>query len=83
MQRQAKTLDHLERARREEEVPYLEEAYRKRLEEDKAYHEEQQRVFMEQHRTAWELDVVEKQRWVLSSCLLELNNSAALSSAWQ
>jgi translation initiation factor 3 subunit A len=60
--RLAKTLDHLERARREEEAPFIEEAYRKRMEEDAKLHEEQQRVAAEQHRAAWEVDVVEKRR---------------------
>lgn len=60
--RLAKTLDHLERARREEEAPYIEEAYKKRMEEDAKLHEEQQRVAAEQHRAAWEVDIVEKRR---------------------
>ena len=50
------------RAKREEEIPFLEEAYKKRLEEDKQLHEEQQVAFLAAHRAAWEVDIVEKNR---------------------
>jgi translation initiation factor 3 subunit A len=60
--RLAKNMDHLERARREEEVPYLEEAYKKQMEEDKSLHEELDREMREKHRAAWDVDVVEKHR---------------------
>jgi len=60
--RTAKQLDHFERARREEEVPLLEQAYEQQKVDDKIYHEEQQRAFLEQHRKAWEVDVQEKHR---------------------
>lgn len=53
----AKQLDHLERARREEEIPYLEAAYKARLEQDKQLHEEQQAQFLTAHRAAWEVDI--------------------------
>lgn len=61
--RLAKTMDHLERARREEEAPYLEAAYQDRLVQDKTYHEQQQEQQLTAHRMAWEVDVVEKRRW--------------------
>jgi len=62
MTKMAKQLDHLERARREEEAPYLEEAYKKRTEEDRKLYEEQQQELLAKHRAAWEVDIVEKQR---------------------
>ena len=52
--RLAKSMDHLERARREEEAPYVEEAYKRRAEEDSRLQEEMRRVAAEQHRAAWE-----------------------------
>ena len=52
----------LHRARREEEVPFLESAYQARMAEDRVLHEEQQVAFLATHRAAWEVDVVEKQR---------------------
>lgn len=61
--RLAKTMDHLERARREEEASYLEAAYQDRLQKDKDYHEEQQQQQVVAHKMAWEVDIVEKRRW--------------------
>ena len=52
----------LHRARREEEVPFLEAAYQARMAEDRVLHEEQQVAFLASHRTAWVVDVVETQR---------------------
>jgi translation initiation factor 3 subunit A len=60
--RAAKTMDHLERARREEEAPLIEAAYAARAEEDAALHAEQQAQLLEAHRQAWEADVKEKAR---------------------
>jgi translation initiation factor 3 subunit A len=60
--RVAKTMDHLERARREEEAPLVEAAYAARAEEDAALHAEQQAQLLEAHRAAWEADVKEKAR---------------------
>lgn len=60
--RLAKNMDHLERARREEEAPLLEAAYQARLQDDKAFHEQQQQQQAEAHRLAWEVDIQEKQR---------------------
>uniref|UniRef100_A0A383WBN2 Eukaryotic translation initiation factor 3 subunit A n=1 Tax=Tetradesmus obliquus TaxID=3088 RepID=A0A383WBN2_TETOB len=62
--RLAKNMDHLERARREEEAPLLEAAYQARLQDDKAFHEQQQQQQAEAHRLAWEVDIQEKQRLV-------------------
>jgi hypothetical protein len=56
-------MDHLERARREEEAPLLEAAYQARLADDKAFHEQQQQQQAEAHKLAWEVDIQEKQRW--------------------
>ena len=44
LQKLSKTMDHLERAKREEERPLIEEAYRKRLEDDEKFYQEQQEV---------------------------------------
>jgi len=60
--RSAKTMDHLERARREEEAPLVEAAYAARALEDAALHAEQQAQLLEAHRAAWEADVKEKAR---------------------
>eukprot|EP00884_Botryococcus_braunii_P006914 jgi/Botrbrau1/16223/Bobra.0066s0009.1 len=62
LNRLIKLMDHLERARREEEAPLLQAAYEKKLEEDRIAFEEEQVLFRQQHRSAWELDVQEKQR---------------------
>ncbi len=55
-------MDHLERARREEEVPLLEAAYKERAQEDAAFHAAQQEAQRAAHRQAWEVDVQEKHR---------------------
>eukprot|EP00878_Enallax_costatus_P027392 GHUV01029477.1.p1 GENE.GHUV01029477.1~~GHUV01029477.1.p1 ORF type:complete len:148 (-),score=58.55 GHUV01029477.1:181-624(-) len=84
--RLAKTMDHLERARREEEAPYLEAAYQDRLAQDKAYHEEQQEQQLAAHRTAWEVDIVEKRRLVFNGnaaiygCCMHLTGLANCNS---
>eukprot|EP00897_Mesotaenium_endlicherianum_P001035 jgi/Mesen1/10932/ME000095S10273 len=44
LQKAAKQMDYLERARREEERPLIEAAYQQRLVDDQIYHEEQQKV---------------------------------------
>ena len=44
LQKVAKTMDHLERAKRQEEAPLIEEAFQKRLEEEKILHEQEQLV---------------------------------------
>jgi translation initiation factor 3 subunit A len=66
--RLAKNMDHLERARREEEAPLLEAAYQARLSDDKTFHEQQQLQQAEAHKLAWEVDIQEKKRCA-ASCL--------------
>ncbi|KAG1677861.1 hypothetical protein FOA52_008625 [Chlamydomonas sp. UWO 241] len=70
-----KLLDHMERARREEEVPYLQAAYVTRMEEDKGMWEQQQATHAAEHRAAWELDVIEKAR--LATMVSEKSTFAA------
>mmetsp|Transcript_33886 Transcript_33886/g.95996 ORF Transcript_33886/g.95996 Transcript_33886/m.95996 type:complete len:1014 (-) Transcript_33886:241-3282(-) len=60
--RLTKQMDHFERAKREEEVPLLEEAYKQQMIDDEVYHKEQQAQFREQHRQGWEVDRQEKER---------------------
>ncbi|KAG2498414.1 hypothetical protein HYH03_003672 [Edaphochlamys debaryana] len=60
--RQAKNLDHLERARREEEAPFLETAWKDRQEEERAWWEQAQKEAARLHREAWEVDIEEKKR---------------------
>jgi hypothetical protein len=57
-------MDHLERARREEEVPYLEAASAQRAEEDRAMYEASQAELSARHAEAWKVDIEEKHRWV-------------------
>nr|CAB3476507.1 unnamed protein product [Digitaria exilis] len=42
LQKLAKTMDYLERAKRQEEAPLIEQAFQKRLEEEKILHEQEQ-----------------------------------------
>lgn len=44
LQKLAKTMDHLERAKRQEEAPLIEQAFQKRQEEEKILHEQEQLV---------------------------------------
>lgn len=44
LQKLAKTLDYMERAKREEEAPLIEQAYQQRLVEEKVLHEHEQLV---------------------------------------
>jgi len=44
----SKTMDHLERAKREEERPLIEEAYHKRLRDDESFYQQQQEVSSQQ-----------------------------------
>ena len=46
LQKLAKTMDYLERAKREESAPLVEAAYQQRLVEEKALHEHEQQVFL-------------------------------------
>jgi len=62
LQRLSKQMDHLERARREEEVPLLKELYQKKLVDDKAWAEKQEETKKVDHLKQWEQDVQEKER---------------------
>lgn len=44
LQKLSKTMDHLERAKREEERPLIEAAYQKRLADDEVFYAQQQEV---------------------------------------
>ena len=44
LQKLAKTMDYMERARREEESPLIDAAYQQRLVEEKILHEREQQV---------------------------------------
>ena len=44
LQKLAKTMDYMERAKREEEAPLIEQAYQQRLVEEKILHEHEQLV---------------------------------------
>jgi hypothetical protein len=43
----SKTMDHLERAKREEERPLIQEAHQKRLQDDEKFYKEQQEVMFQ------------------------------------
>eukprot|EP00252_Welwitschia_mirabilis_P011385 TRINITY_DN2560_c0_g2_i1.p1 TRINITY_DN2560_c0_g2~~TRINITY_DN2560_c0_g2_i1.p1 ORF type:complete len:988 (-),score=247.89 TRINITY_DN2560_c0_g2_i1:58-3021(-) len=62
LQKLAKTMDYLERARREEEAPLIEAAYQKRLVDDKLFFEQQQQQAIEQSRQQHAADTIEKNR---------------------
>ncbi|KAJ7534841.1 hypothetical protein O6H91_12G006400 [Diphasiastrum complanatum] len=62
LQKLAKTLDHLERAKREEERPLIEAAYYKRLEDDEIFYEQQLQQETEQGRLQHSTDLIEKKR---------------------
>jgi hypothetical protein len=55
LQKVAKTMDHLERAKRQEEAPLIEEAFQKRLEEEKILHEQEQLVCLYCHFVAYRM----------------------------
>ncbi|PSC76450.1 eukaryotic translation initiation factor 3 subunit A-like [Micractinium conductrix] len=58
----AKQMDHLERARREEEAPLLATGYEVKLKEDEELFHSEAGAFKAAHRAAWEHDLAEKQR---------------------
>ena len=60
--RLAKSMDHLERAKREEEVPLIEAAYKIKMAEDEQLHTELQLQNAEKHRKTWETAIEEKKR---------------------
>ena len=61
----AKDLDHLERARRQEERPLLEAREKELAEKDKQYHLEQSTKNLEEHRSAHAKRLEEKKRVVV------------------
>lgn len=58
----AKTMDHLERAKREEMVPLIEQAYEGRKVDDEKFFHEQQKLLAERTKAKWEQDIIEKKR---------------------
>uniref|UniRef100_A0ACD5YW35 Uncharacterized protein n=1 Tax=Avena sativa TaxID=4498 RepID=A0ACD5YW35_AVESA len=72
LQKVAKTMDHLERAKRQEEAPLIEEAFQKRLEEEKILHEQEQLREIELSKQHHAGDLQEKNRL---SRLLEHKNA--------
>ncbi|KAL4448023.1 hypothetical protein ABPG75_005242 [Micractinium tetrahymenae] len=58
----AKQMDHLERARREEEAPLLAQAYEQKLKDDEDQFHSEAGAFKAAHRAAWEADLAEKKR---------------------
>ena len=77
--RLAKMMDHLERAKREEEVPLIEAAYKVKMTEDEQYHKEMQLQNAEKHRKAWETNVEEKKRLARMADDKESFSSAIIS----
>ncbi|XP_043699412.1 eukaryotic translation initiation factor 3 subunit A-like [Telopea speciosissima] len=62
LQKLAKTLDYMERAKREEEAPMIEAAYQKRLVEEEILHEREQQQEIELSRQRYAGDLLEKNR---------------------
>ncbi|XP_042520473.1 eukaryotic translation initiation factor 3 subunit A-like [Macadamia integrifolia] len=64
LQRLAKTMDYMERAKREEEASLIEAAYQKRLVEEEILHEHEQQQEIELSRQRHAGDLLEKNRLV-------------------
>ncbi|CAO2174403.1 unnamed protein product [Urochloa humidicola] len=62
LQKLAKTMDYLERAKRQEEAPLIEHAFQKRLEEEKILHEQEQLREIELSKQHHAGDLQEKNR---------------------
>ncbi|CAH9069447.1 unnamed protein product [Cuscuta europaea] len=62
LQKLAKTMDYLERAKREEAAPLIQAAFQQRLEEEAALHEREQQQEVEISRQRHTGDVLEKRR---------------------
>ncbi|CAN6481836.1 unnamed protein product [Victoria cruziana] len=62
LQKIAKTMDYLERAKREEEAPLIEEAYRQRLKDEEIFFERQQKQAIDQSKQQHAGDLQEKSR---------------------
>ncbi|CAK9879667.1 unnamed protein product [Sphagnum jensenii] len=64
LQKLSKTMDHLERAKREEERPLIEEAHQKRLQDDEKFYKDQQEQAIDHSQKQHETDLVEKNRLI-------------------
>ncbi|KAH7416335.1 hypothetical protein KP509_14G086600 [Ceratopteris richardii] len=64
LQKLAKTMDHLERARREEETPLIDAAFKKRQEDDAVFFQHQQLLAIDQGRQQHVADLAEKNRLI-------------------
>ncbi|KAE9621859.1 hypothetical protein Lal_00032651 [Lupinus albus] len=64
LQKFAKTMDYLERAKREEAAPIIEAAYQQRLVEERILHEHEQQKEVELSQQRHEGDLMEKERLV-------------------
>lgn len=62
LQKLAKTMDHLERAKREEAAPLIDAAYQQRLVEERILHEREQQLEVELSRQRHAGDLNEKER---------------------
>ncbi|XP_022719484.1 eukaryotic translation initiation factor 3 subunit A-like isoform X2 [Durio zibethinus] len=62
LQKVAKTMDHLERAKREEAAPLIESAFERRLVEETVLHEREQQLEVELSRQRHDGDLKEKNR---------------------
>merc|ERR1719160_63525 len=62
LQRSMRQLDHYQRAKREAEVPVIKTMYKQQLIDDEQAHGARTEKFLEDHRSAWENDVAEKER---------------------
>jgi translation initiation factor 3 subunit A len=60
MNKLARSMDHIERARREVAAPFLEQQMKDRMEAHKAYFEAEQENLLRQHRAKWERDLPAK-----------------------
>ena len=78
MNKLAKNLDHLERARREEEIPFLKALMAKRVEEDRVYYKKQQEEILALHRKSWEADLEAKKRTLVMSADRCVNSAKAI-----
>lgn len=64
LQKLSKTMDYLERAKREEAAPLVEAAYQQRLVEERALHEREQQQEIELSRLRHDTELKEKERLV-------------------
>lgn len=64
LQKVSKTMDYLERAKREVAAPLIEEAYQQRLVEEKKLHEREQQLEVELSKQRHEGDLEEKKRLI-------------------